>query len=435
MISRIPKLDIDSLSELNARRKTQYVERIQGAALNKLDAKAFMQTSFDDSRLPTLNAPAHWESQILGNIDGVVWLRKTVSLTAQQSRKSAILELAQIDDDDISYVNGVEVGRTNRWNAQRRYQIPAGVLTEGKNTVVVRVTDGGGGGGIYGDPADLKINLGDENVSLVGSWKFQVEVIKSTTNENEFPSLAFNAMINPLIPYSFRGVLWYQGESNAGRAYQYREAFPLLINDWRKKWNVGNFPFYFVQLATFKTGGNSNNGDGWAELREAQTQTLLVPTTGMAVTTDIGNPLDVHPINKQEVGRRLSALAFNRIYNKRMIDSGPVFKSMKIAGDKVVVSFENIGSGLTTADRSGNVRGFEIAGSDQIFYEATGIIQGNKVVLSSERVGSPVAVRFGWIGDASANNLFNKEGFPAVPFRSDDWKTITKNTKYTIADF
>ncbi len=280
----------------------------------------------------------------------------------------------------------------------------------------------------------MKLVLDDENISLAGSWKFQVENIKSGTTVNEFPSLAYNAMIDPLIPYSFRGVLWYQGESNAGRAFQYRKAFPLLINDWRKKWN-NEFPFYFVQHATFNTKGNSNEGSDWAELREAQMMTLSTPKTGMAVTTDIGNPKDIHPTNKQDVGKRLAAIAFNRIYRKRMIDSGPTFKSMKIVGNKAIISFENIGGGLMTTDKSGQVLGFEIAGSDQKFYEAIATIEGNTSIISSEKVASPLAVHFGWIGDASANNLFNKEGFPAVPFRTDDWQTVTRDVKYKIIDF
>ena len=430
MIARIPKLDLDSLAKIKISEKTKQVETLQGVKLSDFDSQRLQDISFDDSRLPALNLPALWETQSLGELDGVVWLRKIITLTAQQSQTSAALELAKIDDRDITFINGIEIGKTNQWDAKRKYQVPRGVLKEGKNLIVVKVTDTGGGGGIYGDPADLKLVLGNSVISLTGSWKFQVESVSAATNENAFPSLAYNAMINPLIPYSFRGVLWYQGESNAGRAYQYRKAFPLLINDWRKKWNIGNFPFYFVQLATFKSDGNSNLGSGWAELREAQTQTLQLPNTGMAVTTDIGDPNDIHPTNKQEVGRRLAALAFNRIYKKRMIDSGPGFKSMKIVGNKIIVTLENIGSGLMTTAKDGIVRGFEIAGSDQFFYEATGTIQGNTVIISSEKVASPLAVHFGWIGDASANNLFNKEGFPAVPFRTDEWKNVTQNAKY-----
>lgn len=434
MIAKMPKVDFDKFVKQKIESKTKQIEALQGVKLNTINAEAFKSADFDDSKLITLNAPNQWEGQVLGEIDGIVWYRKIVNLDESQSKKKAKISLAKIDDSDVTYINGIEVGKTNQWDALRVYDIPDGVLKKGKNVIAVKVTDTGGGGGFHGNQADMLIRFEDEAVALDGNWKIQVENIIGKTSENEFPSLAYNAMIHPIIPYSMRGVLWYQGESNAGRAYQYRTSFPLLIEDWRKKWN-SEFPFYFVQLATYTTAGNSNQGSDWAELREAQTMTLKVAKTGMAVTTDIGNPKDIHPTNKQDVSKRLAAVAFNRIYGKQMIDSGPSYKSMKIEGNKIIISFENIGSGLMTTDKNGIVKGFEIAGSDQKFYEATAVIKGNTIIVSSEKVGSPVAVRFGWIGDTSANNLFNKEGFPAVPFRTDDWKIITKDAKYKIADF
>lgn len=434
MIAKMPQIDLENLTKQKIAIKTKQIEELQGYNLNSIDAEAFKSADFDDSGLITLDAPNQWEGQVLGEIDGVVWYRKVINLDESQSKKKAKISLAKIDDNDITYVNGIEVGKTNQWDVNRIYNIPDGVLKKGKNVIAIKVTDTGGGGGIHGNQADMLIRFEDEAVALGGKWKVQVESVIAQSNENSFPSLAYNAMIHPIIPYGMRGVLWYQGESNAGRAYQYRTAFPLLIDDWRKKWN-NEFPFYFVQLATFHTDGNSNEGSGWAELREAQTMTLKVSKTGMAVTTDIGNPKDIHPTNKQDVGKRLAALALNRIYNKRMIDSGPSYQSMKIEGNKVIISFENIGGGLMTNDKNGIVKGFEIAGNDQKFYPANARIEGNTIIVSSEKVSSPVAVRFGWIGDASANNLFNKEGFPAVPFRTDDWKMITKDVKYKISGF
>ncbi len=370
----------------------------------------------------------------MGEFDDVVWLRKSITLSVDDTKKPAILELSKVDDEDITYVNGVKVGSTNRYDSNRKYTIPAGILKEGINIIAVRVTDNGGGGGIYGDAADLKLTLDKTIIPLSGKWKFQVESIKKSTNENSLPSLCYNAMINPLIPFAFKGVLWYQGESNAPRAYQYRTAFPLLIKDWRQKWNKPNFPFYFVQLATYKTSGNSNEGCDWAELREAQTLTLKVPNTGMAVTTDIGNPWDIHPGNKQDVGKRLAALALNNTYTIPTVCNGPMYKSIEISGNNIIVSFDNIGTGLSTPDKYGYIKGFEIAGKDEVFHYAKAFIQDNKVILSSEEVPNPIAVHFSWIGDASDSNLFNKEGFPAVPFRTDEWKTITKNQKYKIAN-
>lgn len=434
MIAKMPKIDLDALAKAKVSKVTARIEQLQGVKLGSFDAEAFKRGYFDDAKLPEMNVPGYWEQQSPGTFDGVVWFRRNIQLTAQQAAGSGIIELAKIDDTDITFVNGVEIGRTNGFSAPRKYSIPNGTLNEGRNVIAVKVTDTGGNGGIYGESRDLRLILGDEIISLAGNWKYQVESIQTGTNVNEFPSLAYNAMISPLIPYGFRGVLWYQGESNAGRAYQYRKAFPLLINDWRNKWK-SELPFYFVQLATYKTPGNSNDGNGWAELREAQTQTLSLARTGMVVTTDIGDPNDIHPRNKQDVGKRLAAIALNRTYKKRILDSGPIYRSIRIVGDRAIVTFESLGSGLMTTDKNGQVFGFEIAGGDQTFYPASAKIQGKTVIVSSEKVASPQAVRFGWIGDASACNLFNQGGFPAVPFRTDDWKTITRNAKYTIRDF
>jgi len=433
MIAGMPKIDLDSLSKLKVKGSVMRIEALQGTKMEGMNTSQFRELSFDDSKWPVLNQPQLWEEQSIGELDGIVWLRKTIVLTSLDLTKEATLVLSKIDDNDITYVNGIKVGSTNQWDANRRYTIPPGVFKEGKNVIAVRVEDTGGGGGIYGDAADVKLILYNASLPLSGEWKFQVESVIKTTNQNSLPSLCFNAMISPLIPFAFQGVLWYQGESNAGRSYQYRKAFPLLINDWRQKWNNSSMPFYFVQLATFNNPGNSNEGCGWAELREAQTMTLSLPNTGMCVTTDlVTNPKDIHPTNKQDVGKRLASLALNNLYSKNMICNGPVYKSMEIKNDQVILSFDNIGTGLYTPDKYGYIRGFEMAGKDQVFHYAKAFIKGNTVVLFNEKVENPVAVHFGWIGDASDCNLFNKEGYPAVPFRTDEWKTVTKDEKYKI---
>ena len=433
MIAGMPKIDLDSLSKLKVKGSVMRIEALQGTKMEGMNTSQFRELSFDDSKWPVLNQPQLWEEQSIGELDGIVWLRKTIVLASLDLTKEATLVLSKIDDNDITYVNGIKVGSTNQWDANRRYTIPPGVLKEGKNVIAVRVDDTGGGGGIYGDAADVKLILYNASLPLSGEWKFQVESVIKTTNQNSLPSLCYNAMISPLIPFAFQGVLWYQGESNAGRSYQYRKAFPLLINDWRQKWNNSSMPFYFVQLATFNNPGNSNEGCGWAELREAQTMTLSLPNTGMCVTTDlVTNPKDIHPTNKQDVGNRLASLALNNLYSKNMICNGPIYKSMEIKNDQVILSFDNIGTGLYTPDKYGYIRGFEMAGKDQVFHYAKAFIKGNTVVLFNEKVENPVAVHFGWIGDASDCNLFNKEGYPAVPFRTDEWKTVTKDEKYKI---
>ena len=224
------------------------------------EAEKWKDVDIDESHFGHMHLPGLWEVQQLGDMDGVVWFRKTINLTADDANKTAMLELAMIDDNDVTYVNGVKVGATNSYNAKRNYTIPAGVLKEGKNLIAVRVEDTGGGGGVYGDSSDMKLTIANHNMPLYGDWLFAVESVSggnASVGPNSYPTLLFNAMVNPLIPYAFEGVIWYQGEANAGRAYQYRKAFPLMINDWRKHWNEGDFPFYFVQLASW----NADNGN------------------------------------------------------------------------------------------------------------------------------------------------------------------------------
>jgi sialate O-acetylesterase len=433
MIAGKPKINLDSINKKKNYSTIKRIEAIQESKLENIDVTAFKDIDFDDARWPLMNIPQLWEEQTLGEIDAVVWLRRTITLTADDVKENATLELSKIDDYDVTYLNGIKVGNTSQWNVNRKYIIPSDVLKEGKNVISIRVVDGGGGGGIHGDSADVKLTLTNRTIALHGKWKYQVESILKNTTPNSLPSLCYNSMIAPLIPYAFKGVLWYQGESNAERSLQYRKAFPLLINDWRKKFINENAAFYFVQLASYDAGGNSNEGCGWAELREAQTQTLALPNTGMVVTTDlVTDPKDIHPTNKQDVGKRLAALALNNLYNKKMVCSGPTYKSMQIKGNQIILSFDNIGSGLFTTDKYGYVKGFEIAGADSIFHFAQAFIKDNAIVVSAEKVLNPIAANFGWMGNATECNLFNKEGFPAVPFRTVEWKNVTKEEKFII---
>lgn len=279
------------------------------------------------------------------------------------------------------------------------------------------------------------------NKGFLGSDEFKEMMsrplgIDSITGPNNYPSALYNAMIHPLLPYAIKGAIWYQGESNAGRAYQYRKSFPLMIADWRNQWKQGDFPFYFVQLTSYdptrgKGEGNSNNGSNWAELREAQALTLSLPNTGMAVITDVGEKTDIHPKNKQDVGKRLAVNALKNVYGKPVVPGGPVFQSVNITGNKALVSFTDPGTGLVAKDRYGYVRGFEVAGEDQRFYYAKAALVNGKVEVYSEKVDKPVAVRYNW-ADVVDGNLFNTEGYPAAPFRTDQWKAITADTRYQL---
>ncbi|MFI5188039.1 MAG: sialate O-acetylesterase [Chitinophagales bacterium] len=432
MIAQMPSINLDSLTKVRREASMKKIEMLQGSLPTSAEAADWKNADNDDSKWPQMQLPSLWEQRQLGDLDGVVWFRKTIDVLANDAGKEAILELAMIDDNDITYVNGVKVGGINSYNQHRKYTIPAGVLKAGKNIVAVRVEDTGGGGGIYGDSTGMKLTIDNSVLSLAGNWGFKVEQIYGEANAvspNSYPTLLFNAMVNPLIPFAFEGVIWYQGEANADRAYQYRKAFPLMITDWRKHWGAGNFPFYFVQLASFNdANGNSNKGSRWAELREAQTMTLSLPNTGMAVITDIGNSTDIHPKDKQDVGKRLAAIALHNIYQKNIVYGGPMYKSMKVENNKIIVSFTNTGSGLMA--KGGVLKGFEIAGYGQQFFSANATIEGDHVVVYSDEINHPVAVRFGWMDDAGQDNLFNKEGFPASPFRTDHWKGITEEQKF-----
>lgn len=434
MIADVPQVNIDAVFEVYKKSVLDNIKKVQGFDVTMENENQFAAFSFNDKNWPEIKVPSLWENQQIGNIDGVVWMRKTITLTAEQAKSEAVLHLAKVDDEDITYVNGVEVGTNKSWEALRVYKIPAGTLKEGKNVISVRIADYSGGGGIYGDPADLKIQFKDNNIPLEGLWKFNVVQVKIAVSPNSYPSLLYNAMVNPLVPYAIEGVLWYQGEANVWRAKQYKKAFPLMITDWRTKWKQGNFPFYFVQLSTFNEfNGNSKVGSRWAELREAQTETLKLPNTGMAVTTDIGNAKDIHPTNKQDVGLRLAAIALNNVYNKKQVYSGPTYKSQEIKGNQIILTFNNIGSGLSTSDNSLNIKGFEIAGADKVFHSAKAIIKDNKIIVSSDEVKNPVAVHYGWADDDTEINLFNKEKFPASPFRTDNWEMITANETYKVS--
>ncbi|MCP2028189.1 sialate O-acetylesterase [Flavobacterium sp. HSC-32F16] len=433
MIADVPVVDMDAVFENYKKSILENLKKVQGFDVSMENENQFKELNFQDKNWQEIKVPSLWENQQLGNIDGIVWMRKTIVLTAEQAKKEAVLHLAKVDDEDKTYINGVEIGTNNLWDKLRVYKIPANVLKEGTNVIAVRITDYSGGGGIYGDPADLKIDFKDSNLPLEGLWKFNVVKVRIEVSPNSYPSLLYNAMVNPLVPYAFQGVLWYQGEANVWRSKEYKKSFPLLIQDWRNKFKQGDFPFYFVQLSTFdEFGGNSQKGSRWAELREAQAETLKVPNTGMAVTTDIGNAKDIHPTNKQDIGLRLAAIAMNTIYGKKQVHSGPAYKSKEIKGNQIILTFDNIGSGLSTPNKD-ELKGFEIAGADKIFHSAKAIIKDNKIIVSSDQVQNPAAVHYGWADDDTEINLFNKEKFPASPFRTDNWEMITENEKYKIS--
>jgi sialate O-acetylesterase len=280
----------------------------------------------------------------------------------------------------------------------------------------------------------------EEYAKKLEDWKQAVEKAKAQgksaprrpraplgPDDPHSPAGLYNGMIAPLIPYGIQGAIWYQGESNASRAYQYRKLFRTMITNWRKDWGQGNFPFLFVQLANFMETKPEPGDSAWAELREAQTMTLSLRNTGMATIIDIGEASNIHPKNKQDVGKRLALWALAQTYEKDIVYSGPLYKSMKVDRGKIRLSFDQAGGGLVA--RGGEaLKGFSIAGADRKFVWADAKIDGNTVVVSSDDVANPVAVRYAW-ADNPVCNLYNKENLPASPFRTDDWPGLTVDAR------
>lgn len=357
--------------------------------------------------------------------DGAVWFRTTFDLPANFNGKTFHVGMLQIDDYDIAWVNGVKVGENFGAFNHHGYDVPADVLKPTGNVLVVRVFDVGGIGGFVTHPF-----WGNDIIR--GQWiyrkgesidakKFPKPEFPNATPFSS-PSVLFNGNIAPLTNMTIKGAIWYQGEANADRAEEYLGLFPEMINDWRKRWNVGDFPFVFVQLANYEAESPQPVASKWAELREAQASVLRsLPHTAMACAIDIGEAGDIHPKNKEEVGKRLASAFMNNV-------SGPTFKAIKIANDKIIVEYQT--PDLITKDKYGFVRGFQVAGDDQKFYWAKAVLNGDKVEVWSERVSKPVAVRYAWDNNPGPLDLYNETGLPALPFRSDSWPRVTKGSVF-----
>jgi sialate O-acetylesterase len=372
----------------------------------------------------TMEIPGYWTGTKLHHINGVVWFRKNINIPASIAGKQAKLILGRIVDADSVFINGEFVGTTSYQYPPRRYEIQPNILKAGENTIVIRVISNIGVGGFVPDKT-YELISGDTKIDLKGEWHFRIGATMKPLQGPTFirwkPVGLYNAMIAPLLNYHIKGVVWYQGESNADRPLEYRKLLSALIRDWRKNWDEGNFPFLIVQLPNFMESKSQPSESNWALLREAQLQTLLLPNTGLAVTIDIGEWNDIHPLDKKDVGKRLELAAEKVAYkNDSVVYSGPIYDSMKIAGNKIIITFTNTGSGLI-AKGDGNLKCFAIAGGNKQFVWANAIIENDKVVVWSSKIAIPKAVRYAWADNPDGANLFNKNGLPASPFRTDNW--------------
>ncbi len=389
-------------------------------------ANKWNNLDLDDDSWQEINVPGRWKEQGL-DTKGVVWYRKNFELPSFMEGRHAKLHLGMMVDSDSVFVNGRFVGFTSYMYPPRKYDIPAGILKKGKNNITIRLTANGGNGGFVEDKP-YKIISDDFEIDLIGTWKYKVgldlqalrESKESLGDTHRIGSGLYNGMIYPLKKYKFKGVIWYQGESNAGNPL-YEDYLKALIANWRDLYQSVNMPFLLVQLPNYLPKSQMPPmRSGWADAREAQLNiTQSVPYTGMAVTYDIGEWNDIHPLNKKDMAYRLFLNARKLAYGEKIVSSGPIYKDMKIEKDKIILTFSELGSGLKSS--GGPLKHFAIAGEDKRFVWADAIIKRNKVIVSSKEVPNPVAVRYAWSDNPEEANLQNKEGLLASPFRTDNW--------------
>lgn len=385
------------------------------------------EPSYEPKGWRTINIPGFWEDQGVKDLNGVVWYRKEIDIPASMLGKPVRVFLGRIVDADELYINGKKVGATTYQYPQRRYSIASDVLKAGKNVFVIRVTNSNGKGGFVTDKP-YYIFTGKDTVDLKGYWQYKVGTVYKPyagggfgggINAQNQPGGLYNAMVAPEINYTIKGFVWYQGESNVGRAPEYAGLLSAMIRNWRNLWQQGELPFITVQLPGFMDYNYLPSESSWAMLRESQLKSLSANNTALVVAIDLGEWNDIHPDNKKDVGERVGLAAQKIAYNENIVHSGPLFKSAKVEGNKIIISFDHIGSGLMSNDGE-PLSEFAIAGADKKFVWAKAVIEGDKVIVSSDEITNPMYVRYAWADNPVNPNLFNKEGLPASPFRTDN---------------
>ncbi|MEE2856870.1 MAG: sialate O-acetylesterase [Planctomycetota bacterium] len=401
-------------------------------------AGSWADTGFSDEDWSEAPVPGLWSGDDEG-WDGVIWYRNTIEVPAEWVGRDLVMRPGAIDDADITYWDGEEIGRTtNQHGALRNYVIPGDQVQAGAATIAIAALDTGGAGGITGSAGSIKILPAGakegEAIALAGTWKvhrgnkFSGDRGPSPPSKPEAPGrktsdpgVMFNAMLSPFVHYGIRGAIWYQGESNAGQAAEYAELLPLMIGSWREAWGQGDFPFGIVQLAAFKAVSDNPVQGGWATLREAQDFThRVVRNTGLVVLTDVGDARDIHPRNKQAVGNRLADWALNRCHGRADLpESGPFFRGHEVDGNSILVQFDHVGAGLT-GRRGKQIDGFAIQGSDGNWHWAeVEVVSADQLRISHPEAPAPTAVRFGWQDNPVRANLVSSHGLPAAPFKTD----------------
>lgn len=378
------------------------------------------QEELDVTDWSDMEIPNSFMGTELETLKGSVWFRKEIFIPESMAGKPAKLLLGTIIDGDETYLNGVKIGSIPYLYPPRRYQIPKGLLKAGKNVLAVRVILTQNIGGFVTDmPYFIRTDM--EELSIAGTWKYKIGVategMKPTTFFQYKPSGVFNNMIYPLRNHKVKGFLWYQGESNTWEPYGYKELFQAVIEDWRANWGQGDLPFNFVQLSNFCLWRLEPEVSGWARLREEQRRALQIPNTGMAVTIDVGQYNDLHPWDKKSVGERLALWAMKQVFDEEIVCSGPIYDHMEAEGNRIRLHFTYVGGGLRV--KGDDLKTFMISGKDGKFLPAKAQIEGATVLVWSDEIDEPVAVRYAWSDNPEEANLFNKEGLPASPFTTE----------------
>lgn len=370
---------------------------------------AYNDESWDRVILPTQNP-----------LSDVAWLRKTFTIKKDEI-KSAMLFTGDISQESFFYINGKEVGRKSWQEANTSFEVDPSILESGINVIAFRAVNSWNNEVWVGGNNNMYLTVNEDTVDLTGEWKYSNRIEPKMPEVIRYewePGFLYNAMIHPLAGYTIKGAIWYQGESNVGAQQYYNELFEAMIEEWRKSWNQADFPFLFVQLANFLQKRDTPYDSDWARLREAQTQSLSLAHTGMACIIDIGDAEDIHPRNKHDVGKRLWLAAQKLAFGEQLVYSGPMYRSHVVEGNEIRIAFDHIGSGLM--NKGEEIQGFAIAGVDKEFYWAKVRIEDNQIVVWSDEVDHPLAVRYGWADNPDVS-LYNEEGLPAVPFRTDNW--------------
>ncbi|MBQ6162645.1 MAG: 9-O-acetylesterase [Prevotella sp.] len=428
--------DLDDVYRNDWQRWFERVEPLETKQQSSMNGNILTWTApeYDDTAWFDVSLPGLSEEPQLVNYDGIYWLRKHFNVPARWRGKALKINLGMVDDHDQTFFNGKKIGHSVGVRTIRSYDVPASEVKSGKATIALRILDGGGATGVYGFKGHLSVSCGKDTLLLDGTWKgctsATIDQLPKTPSGQisyvNISTLLYNAMLAPLIPYAMRGAIWYQGEENAPRAYQYRDLLPIMIRDWRDKWKT-DFPFYIVQLANYMPRLDEPNESDWAELREAQAMTTRLENTAMSCTIDIGEADDIHPKNKQEVGRRLGLLARALTYGEKIAYSGPIYEGYRIEGNRIRLHFSHTTGGLKPSSGR-QLKGFAIAGADHKFHWAYAYVDGNDIVVTDQKVPVPVAVRYGWANNPDCN-VVNGEGLPMFPFRTDDWQGITYGKK------